>query len=90
LHYEYSFSNKENIEMIKKLTRSNRKCNFYVWDKITDKVRVCNGFKEWSERSFDDLIAAKAQSPAPTVDQLQQQVRLLQGQISQLSERRPG
>jgi len=37
IHYEYPFEPK-NIEMIKKLTRNNRKRNFYVWDKNTNKA----------------------------------------------------
>lgn len=58
IHYEFAF-NKENIAMIKELASNNRNCKFYVWDKDTNKVRVCDSFKEWAEKPFSELIVGK-------------------------------
>jgi len=54
-HFLYPFS-KENIEMIKKLTKNNRKCNFAVMDNQTGVTRTVDTFEEWSTKPFDSLI----------------------------------
>ena len=46
-HYLYPF-NKENIDMIKKITSNNRKCNWYIEDENA-KVRVVNNFDDWTK-----------------------------------------
>src|SRR5436309_1337127 len=59
-HYLFAF-NKENIAMIKEITKNNRRCNFYVKDKSSDLTRiVANGFKDWSTKPFDELLAPEA------------------------------
>jgi hypothetical protein len=54
-HYLYPF-NKENIAMIEKLTKNNRKCNFAVMDNQKGISRSVDTFEEWSTKPFDSLI----------------------------------
>jgi hypothetical protein len=53
-HYLYPF-NKENIAMIQKITKNNRRCQFYVRD-LYGTTRTVKDFESWSTKPFDFLI----------------------------------
>jgi hypothetical protein len=54
-HYLYPF-NKENIDMIKKITANNHKCNWEVMDDSTGRARSVANFEDWSTKDFDTLL----------------------------------
>lgn len=60
-HYLYPF-NKSNVDMIKKITANNRRCQFYVKDTM-GITRVVKNFDEWSSKDFDTLIAFHPTQP---------------------------
>ena len=79
-NYLFPF-NKSNVEMIRRLTKNNRKCNFYVWDKSIGFGRICNNFEEWSSKDFETLIARDNNKPKLTPEQqLQEQYQQQQQQ----------
>jgi hypothetical protein len=53
-HYLFPF-NKENIAMIQKITKSNRRCKFYVRD-VQGVTRAVKDYETWSTKPFDYLI----------------------------------